>query len=176
MFRYITYICKMLCAWLKYGKKICFMGIPKCDLKSKIKVVDGKIEIGKFFELKDNSYIAVVRNGSFKIGDNVYINRNCNIICQREISIGENTSIGPNVLIYDHDHCFGCDGIEEGFKTAPVIIEKNCWIGAGVIILRGTHIGEGSVIGAGTLLKGYIPAHSLVTSKDRSNLSIVSIS
>ena len=71
------------------------------------------------------------------------------------------------MVIYDHDHKFGEDGIRSGYNTAPVMIEKNCWIGAGVIILRGTHIGEGSVIGAGCVVKGEIPPHSLVTA-DRS--------
>ena len=46
---------------------------------------------------------------------------------------------------------------------APIIIEKNCWIGAGVTILRGARIGEGSVVGAGAIVRGVIPAHSLVT-------------
>ena len=78
--------------------------------------------------------------------------------------IADNCAIGPNTVFYDHDHKFGENGIESGFKTSPISIEKNCWIGAGVTILRGTHIGEGSVIGAGAIVHGKIPAHSLVTS------------
>ena len=46
----------------------------------------------------------------------------------------------------------------------PITIEDNCWIGANATILRGTHIGEGCVIGAGTVVKGEIPPHSIVTS------------
>ena len=175
MFAYILYFWKALTLYLKCGSKLSMRGIPKCDFNSKIKVNEGKIEIGKSFSIRDNSYIAIVKNGLFKIEDNVYINRNCTMVCQELILIGENTSIGPNVLIYDHDHCFGIQGIESGFKTAPVIIEKNCWIGAGAIILRGSHIGEGSIVGAGTIIKGTVPPHSLVTSKDRKELSVVPI-
>ena len=76
-------------------------------------------------------------------------------------------------MIYDHDHKFGPEGIRPGYNTAPVVIENDCWIGAGVTILRGTHIGEGCVIGAGSIVKGEIPPHSLVTS-DR-QLTIVPI-
>ncbi len=73
----------------------------------------------------------------------------------------------PNVLIHDYDPKIGLEGIKSGCNTAPVVIEKSCWIGAGVIILRGTHIGEDCVIGTGRTAKGNIPPHSLVTS-DRS--------
>lgn len=70
---------------------------------------------------------------------------------------------GPNVCIYDHDHKYDAEGFKEGYRTGAIVIEDHCWIGANVTILRGTHIGEGCVIGAGAILKGDIPEHSLVT-------------
>lgn len=156
-------------------KRILFAGIPKIALSSRIKVKEGNLEVGKHFTMKNYSYIAVVNGGEFRIEDSVYINRNCNMICHKSIHIGEHTSIGPNVVIYDHDHCFGPGGIEKGFKTAAVTIGKNCWIGAGSIILKGTQIGEGSIVGAGTIVKGVIPPHSMVISKEKRELSIVPI-
>lgn len=122
--------------------------------------------------MKPGSYIAVVNGGSVSIGDRVNINRNTILVCHDSVTIGDCCSFGPNVMLYDHDHKFGVNGMEKGYKTAPVIIEKNCWIGAGVIILRGTHIGEGCVIGAGTVVKGNIPAHSLVKSEGNRSLLI----
>ena len=107
--------------------------------------------------------MAVLNGGKILLGNNVSINRNYMLVCYDTIFIADNCAIGLNVVFYDHDHKFGPNGIEEGFKTAPIIIEKNCWIGAGATILRGTHIGEGSVIGAGAVVRGDIPPHSLVT-------------
>lgn len=95
------------------------------------------------------------------------------MICRREITIEDKVIFGPGVTIYDHDHIFSDEGILPGFKHGSVVIEKGCWIAANVTILRNTHIGEGSVIGAGTVVKGDIPPHSLVTS-DR-NLNIIPI-
>ena len=115
--------------------------------------------------MKRNSYLAIVLGGTLTIGNGVSLNRNSTIVCQDRISIGDGCAIAPNVAIYDHDHVFDENGIADGFKTAPVVIERNCWIGSGVVILRGTHIGEGCVIGAGCVVKGDIPAHSLVTSE-----------
>ena len=74
-------------------------------------------------------------------------------------------SMGPNACIYDHDHDFRAGLDELRFKTAPVVIGKNCWIAAGTVILMGTTIGDNCMIGAGCILKGNIPANSVVTQK-----------
>lgn len=124
----------------------------------------GKIELGKRVTASRNSMIASV-GGILKIGDHTSFNTNCNVICHELIDIGSDCMFGPNVCIYDHDHVFGLEGLSEGFNTSPVIIENNCWIGANVTILRGTHIGQGCIIGAGAIIKGNIPDHSLVISK-----------
>ncbi len=78
---------------------------------------------------------------------------------------------GPGVTIYDHDHIFSDEGILPGYKQGSVIIDDGCWIAANVTILRDTHIGEGCVIGAGTVVKGNIPPHSLVTNDRGLNIA-----
>lgn len=156
---------------IRFGKAVSFMGIPKFVSHMQIYVKSGTVKIGKHFTMKQGVYIAALGGGVIKIGDNVSLNRNCILVCHDNITIGDNCAVGPNVLFYDHDHKFGENGIEEGFKTAPVVIEKNCWIGAGVTILRGTHVGEGSVIGAGSVVSGEIPPHSIVTSNRELNIA-----
>lgn len=107
--------------------------------------------------------------GRIEFGSNCAINRNSICVAHKAIIIGNNVLIGPNVCIYDHDHCFGKDGVMSNkFKDGEIIIGDNVWIGAGAIILRGTRIGNNSVIGAGTVVKGDVPACSLVVG-DRKN-------
>ena len=89
------------------------------------------------------------------IGNSCFINRNCMIVAHEKIEIGDGTTIGPNVCIYDHDH----DG-EGGYKTKPVIIGKNVWIGAGCILLKGINIGDNAVKGAGTIVTTSIPSET----------------
>lgn len=106
--------------------------------------------------------------GVIEIGNGVFFNRDCMVCALDRITIGDRCLFGPKVIIYDHDHVFNENGLVSGkFKTSPVIIEDHCWIGANVTILRGTHIGEGCVIGAGAIVSGNIPPHSIVKS-DRS--------
>lgn len=152
---------------LRYGKGIRFGKLPRFEKGARINLINGTIHIGESFIMKPNAYIAVADGGTLTIGNNVAIARSSILVCHDRITIGDGCAIAPNVTIYDHDHKFGPEEIRPGYNTAPVVIERNCWIGAGVTILRGTHVGEGSVIGAGCIVKGNIPPHSLVTS-DRS--------
>lgn len=131
---------------------------------------NGKLSIGKWTKTHKRVTFAAV-GGQLSIGENSTFNRNDILVCRDKIDIGNNCSFGPNVCIYDHDHIYDAQGTKnKGIKTSPIIIEDNCWIGAGVIILRGTHIGKGCVIGAGTVVKGDIPSLSLVKADRKLNI------
>ena len=123
----------------------------------------GRVKIGAS-ECRPNVYLACKKNAAISIGDNVFINRNSVIICHKEITIGDDTMIGPNVCIFDHDHKYGEKGVIKGFTEGSVKIGKNVWIGAGAILLRGTEIGDNCIIGAGTVVKGHIPDNMMVIS------------
>jgi len=127
------------------------------------------VKLGKMIRIHSGSKIKVRPGAKLTIEDNVKINYYCIIACQDEINIGEGTEFGPSVYLYDHDHdykkgfCSNSD--EECYKKSPIIIGKNCWIGANTVILRGTTIGDNCVIGAGSVIHGTIPNGSLVFQK-----------
>lgn len=132
-----------------------------------------EIELGKNSRIifngrihSEKNVLVSVKDGGELICGNLYINRNSMIVCRKSISIGNGTTIGPNVVIYDHDH----DVEEIGkLKKEAVVIGENVWIGAGAIILKGVTIGDNSVIAAGTVVSKDVPENSLV----RSQLSTV---
>lgn len=106
-----------------------------------------------------------VRNGAeLVIGDDISLNHGCMIVSREKIVIGNGVQFGPNILLYDHDHDYKASGgISVGkYKSSPIIIGKNVWIGAGAIILRGTSIGDNSIIAAGSVIKGEFPDNSLI--------------
>lgn len=89
--------------------------------------------------------------------DGVFINYNCQITCSKEISIGEGTCIGPNVVIFDTDfHSVGGKNPSES-----IVIGKNVWIGEGCKILKGVSIGHGCVIACGSVVTHDIPSKCL---------------
>ena len=111
--------------------------------------------------------MSATKDAVIELGKNVFINRNVIVACRKHIVIGADTVIGPNVVIYDHDHRFDAQGrVKESdpkpYKEGGVIIGNNVWIGAGAIILRGTTIGDNSIIAAGAIVKGIIPGGVLV--------------
>lgn len=92
-----------------------------------------------------------------KIGNNVFMNRNTYL--GGDISIGDNVMFGPNVTLVAGDHIFAVQGKIPrhirpfpGQNSAPIVIEAEVWVGAGVIILGGVTIGTGSVVGAGSVV------------------------
>lgn len=94
------------------------------------------------------------------LGKNVYINFNITLIEDAEIFIGDGTMIGPNVTIAAGSHPISPKLRAEGYScNHPVHIGKNVWIGSCVTILGGVHIGDNSVIAAGSLVTRDIPAN-----------------
>ncbi len=133
------------------------------EKRTSIYTSNGQIEFGHGFTSSTNTAFSAVDGGKMKFGERVNVNRNCIFVCRKSIIIGNHCSFGPNVCVYDHDHKYNKEGITAGYKYGEVIIEDYCWIGAGVTILRGSHIGKGCIIGAGCLIKDNIPPHSIVT-------------
>lgn len=94
------------------------------------------------------------------LGNNVYTNFNLTLVDDTHIYIGDCTMIGPNVTIATAGH-----PIEPGLRirglqyNMPVRIGKNCWLGAGVIVMPGVTIGDNTVIGAGSIVTRDIPAN-----------------
>lgn len=123
-----------------------------------------KIIIKKFVFIRKNTTIRLDYNCELVIGEKVFINDNCSINCVDKITIGNYTKIGPNVCIIDHDHNYKKDGPER-LLTGEIIIGENVWIGADVVILRNTKIGDNAVIAAGSVVKGEIPENSVFLNK-----------
>lgn len=126
-----------------------------------------KLILGKAIRLGEHSVISVLNGGELEIKKGVGIGRGNSIVCHEAITIGEDTILGPNVMVYDHDHIYDEKyGVnKKKFRTKPVYIGEHCWIGANAVILKGTTIGNRCVIGAGAVVKGNYPDNSLITQK-----------
>lgn len=184
MFRFFRKACAILrAAWLSFWLKIfngksVHIGSKFSVFKSaSIRLADrGKLSIGNTVHIGENALVSSLKKGVLTFGNGVSIGANNFIICHDEISIGDNTILAPNVLIYDHDHIFSAEnGVDKrNFKTYPVSIGKNCWIGANVVILRGTTIEDNCVVGAGSVLKGHYPKGSLIIQKRETEIKQIS--
>ena len=157
---------------LRYGKRliISYDSMIKRDINVNIQGKTSTIKVAKM-NCYSNVILAAVNGGRLVIGNEVFFNRNCMLMCRKGIYIEDGCIFGPNVVIYDHDHSFSEDGVcKNEYKEKEVVIGKNCWLGANVTILCGTEIGEGAIIGAGCVVKGNIPKYSVVVSSTKNNV------
>lgn len=91
-------------------------------------------------------------------GKNVYANFGLTLVDDTHIYVGDYTMFGPNVVIASAGHPLLPELREQGYQyNAPVHIGKNCWLGAGVIVVPGITIGDNTVIGAGSVVTKDIP-------------------
>lgn len=102
--------------------------------------------------------------GGIGIGARVYIGPNSVLFGAGGITIGDAVQISPGVVISSHQHTFAEPGVEirdQPISFAPVIVERDVWIGANATILPGVRVGAGSVIGAGAVVTRDVPAGSV---------------
>jgi len=102
------------------------------------------------------------------IGSDVYIGPNCYF--QSDIEIGSKVLIAAGVaLVGADDHRFDVVGKamwDSGRgDTRRIVVEDDVWIGHGAIVLSGTRIGRGSIVGAGAVVIGDVPAYSILTTE-----------
>ncbi|HIT85741.1 MAG TPA: sugar O-acetyltransferase [Candidatus Ornithomonoglobus intestinigallinarum] len=91
-------------------------------------------------------------------GKNVYANFNLTLVDDTHIYVGDYTMIGPNVTLATAGHPILPGLREKAYQyNAPVTIGKNCWLGAGVVVVPGVSIGDNSVIGAGSIVTRDVP-------------------
>lgn len=96
---------------------------------------------------------------NISIGDDVYINFGCIILDCGQVSIGNNTLIGPNVGLYSGNHTLDAqERMAGGLIPKDIHIGNRVWIGGNAILLPGVNIGDDSVIGAGSVVTHNIPS------------------
>jgi acetyltransferase-like isoleucine patch superfamily enzyme len=104
-------------------------------------------------------------NSRMDIGDNTWIGQQVFIHSAGGVTIGKNAGIGPAVKILTSQHAE--EGIEvpilfSRIEVSPVIIEDDCDVGVGSIILPGVTLGRGTQVGAGAVVTASTPPYAVV--------------
>lgn len=158
---------RILVLKIHYGKRVHLSSIAVgTEATSKILLHrHAGIRFGQFVTVRKRTDIEVFGGGVVEIGNCVFINKDCMIVCRRSIHIGNYSMLSTGVTIYDHSFYHEAGPVpfkEQGFDCKPVWIGNNVWMGARCFIRAGVTIGDNVVIGAGTVVTKDIPSNSVV--------------
>lgn len=160
------FIMKLACHGIQIGKPVQVSGDvflrlhPLGNLKigggCRFKSQTGCNPLGRFHKLS----FVIAKGGLLEIGNCVGIS-NSTIYASSKVSIGDNSLIGAGCTIVDSDfHYLSTNVLNKEDKSVPkkpVAIGKNVFIGAFCIVLKGVSIGDGAIIGAGSIITRNIP-------------------
>lgn len=145
--------CRQAC--LEYNSLSPLQTERRCEL---LRAIFGKA--GKSFTIEQPFFCDYGYN--IEIGENFFANFNCVILDEATVRFGDNVFIGPNCAFYTAGHPFDAATRNLGLEFArPINVGSNVWMGGNVVVLPGVTIGDGCVIGAGSVVTKDVPAGTL---------------
>lgn len=151
--------------FLRLGKSVIIEDYVTIDALSKNGVVLGdNVKIARFSTVECTGVIRNIGEG-ISIGSNSAIGAYSYLGGQGGISIGDNVIMGPRVNIHSENHIFKNFAIPirlQGETRQGIVIEDDCWVGAGTIFLDGSHVEKGCVVAAGSVVNKHFPAYSVL--------------
>jgi acetyltransferase-like isoleucine patch superfamily enzyme len=126
----------------------------------------GEVRLGDRVHLYRDTIIEIGAEGSVIIGDNTHVQSCCNLKgFLGNLIIGRDVQIAPHCGLSPYEHNFDDRELvihQQGIRSAgDIVLEDDVWLGLGVAVLEGVHIGKGAVIGAGAVVTHDIPAYAI---------------
>ncbi|MDJ0769198.1 MAG: acyltransferase [Ilumatobacter sp.] len=124
-----------------------------------------RVSVGRGAQIRPSGFYGRSPGRGLVVGDDSNIGPMNYVGCSETITIGARCLLGPNVNIFTEWHEFEDAGEPikaQGVGAEPVVLEDDCWIGAGSIILPGVVVGRGAVVAAGSVVTHDVPPRTLV--------------
>ena len=137
--------------WVRFGSGARFLVRPP-----------GLVTIGHRCEFDRG--LTIECEGRLSIGADTFFGHHATVAAKQQVVIGRDCLFAEMVSIRDYDHRFASLAVPvrlQGLVTAPVVIGNNVWLGSKVSVLRGVHIGDNAIVGAGAVVNHDIPANAI---------------
>ncbi|RSK39052.1 sugar O-acetyltransferase [Mangrovimonas spongiae] len=137
------------------------------DLNASKTINDIRQHLGKLIQSEIDSTTTIytpfsVNYGkNLKLGKNIFINQNCQILDLGGVTIDDDVMIGPRVNLLSETHPLDPES-REALIGKPIHIKKGAWIGAASTILPGVTVGEHAIVAAGAVVSKDVPDRTVV--------------
>ncbi|WP_051215897.1 acyltransferase [Ferrimonas futtsuensis] len=121
------------------------------------------VELGRGCRVSGVSTLCGRPGSSLKVGDNVDIGWQNTIACGTRVVLGDNVRLAPRVLLAGYaGHPLEADARAAGEAERPdqaraIVLERDVWLGTGVMVMAGVTIGRGTVVAAGSVVTRDLP-------------------
>ncbi|MCP3920741.1 MAG: acyltransferase [bacterium] len=146
------------------GVKIEELSEVQCLADRGVTLGDG-VTIGRGASIRPSSYYGHDLGDGLAVGAGSAIGAYCWIGASGFVSIGARVLLGPRVVMIAENHAFGDVARpikDQGVERAGIVIEDDCWLGAGATILAGVTVGRGSIVAAGAVVTRDVAPRSIV--------------
>ena len=150
---------RIVCWKLRYRGRIALPWVQSLGPGSRLHVRKGAALLLGRETVSRGGLTLRAESGRLTVGDKCFFNTNCSVTCMEEVTIGRGCHFANNLVIVDHDHDY-----RRGwgyYRSAPVRIGNDVWVGANCVILKGADIGDRCVIAAGSVVSGRVEPGSL---------------
>ena len=123
------------------------------------------VTIGRGAQIRPSGYYGRSLGAGLVMGDNSSIGPMCYLGASGGIEIGRDVLMGPSVTILSEDHVYLDERRtikSQGVVEKRTVIDDDVWLGAGSIVLGGSHICKGAVVAAGAVVRGTVEPNSVV--------------
>ncbi len=150
---------------ISVGRSVIIEDFVRIDALSQQGVVLGdNVTIAKFTTIQCTGVIRLLGVG-LRIGNNSAIGAYSFLGAQGGITIGNDVIMGPRVSFHAENHRYEDADVPirlQGETRRGIVVDDDCWIGAGAIILDGVHIARGAVVAAGSVVTKDVPPYAIV--------------
>jgi len=132
---------------------------------TEVRVCDtGLLTIGEHCVVHENCrFLLTMPNPKVHLGRWVFVGMNTIIAGKNSITIGDYTIFAPNCYVVDHEHGFSASDVILNQRSVlkEVLIGRDCYFGAGTVVLGGVTVGDGAVVGAGSIVTRDVPPYEI---------------
>src|SRR5665647_3418879 len=128
-------------------------------------VFGDRCTVGRYAQIAPTGILGGVPGERLRLGDNANIGPYSFIGCSGYIEIGARVLMGPRVNLLAENHNIDAADVpikSQGVTRQPIVIEDDCWLGAGSAVLAGVTVGHDSVVAAGAVVTRDVPPYSVV--------------